>query len=201
MTMNFKCIVPEGEKDGWRINTVTVTQKRAEVDNLQMLMNGHGYAMVKPGKYKRLIDPKNQIVMSEAPMERRTCQWIINNAEGYVLINGLGLGIVLAEVLAKPEVREVWTVEREQAVIDLVWPTFTANPKAKLIHADAMTWRPPKGMRFDVVWHDIWTTMSQDNLDDMKVLHRGYGRIAGKQASWGHDILKAERRRDQRRGW
>lgn len=198
----FDTPAPDGEKDGWRINTFTIKpdNSSARMFNLQALFNGNPEAMVDPGTYRRLVTPKGQIMMSSTQMERRTNWWIIHNAKGRVLINGLGLGCVLSSILTNPEVTEVWVVEKEKAVIDLVWPHFK-DDRLKLIHADALEYRPPKGIRFDVVWHDIWPTVSEDNRKDMKRLHRRYGRICDMQASWSRDKIDTWRRQNRGRYW
>jgi hypothetical protein len=52
-------------------------------------------------------------------------------------------------------------------------------------HADAREKRWPKGRRFDVVWHDIWPTLSPANLDGMSALVRRYASRPDWQACWG----------------
>lgn len=190
--IEFKCDVPDGEAGKWAVQTFEVTKEQAELENLRHAFRGAGWAAVSPGTYKRLMCPGG-VMMSNTPMELRTNLWIIRKARGRVLINGLGLGCVLTAILKKPEVTEVWVVEKEQDVISLVWPTFASDPRCKLIHADALGYKPPKGVRFDVVWHDIWLTICADNLDQMKKLHRRYGRLCFHQASWGRDIIEARR--------
>jgi hypothetical protein len=188
---DFECAVPDGNSGDWAVQSFEVSEEAAKLENLRHSLRGASWAMIRPGVYKRLLCPGG-VMMSNTPMELRTNQWIIAKAKGRVLINGLGLGCVLTAILKKPEVTEVWVVEREKDVIDLVWPTFASDPRCKLIHADALEYRPPKGVRFDVVWHDIWLTICADNLNDMKRLHRRYGRISDKQASWCREIIEAE---------
>lgn len=113
---------------------------------------------------------------------------------GEALINGLGIGMVLKNVLLKDEVEEVTVVERSADVIALVAPHYR-DPRVTVVHADAMEYAPPKGKRFDAVWHDIWTFVCADNLPQMHRLHRRYGRRAAWQGSWSRDIIEAGERR------
>lgn len=194
--MSFEVTVPDGASGDWKIETFTVSRDRAALFNL----GSRGRAAISPGTYKRLTI-SGSVMMSNTPFEYMTNRWIIARAKGRVLINGLGLGAVLTAILKKPEVTEVWVVEKEQDVINLVWPAFAHDPRCKLIHADALDYRPPKGVRFDVVWHDIWISVCTDNLDDMKKLHRRYGRLCNEQASWGRDLIEDDLRRERRSGW
>jgi hypothetical protein len=62
-----------------------------------------------------------------------------------------------------------------------------------------MEYRPDAGARFGAIWHDIWDSICEDNLDQMKTLHRRYGRRCDWQGSWGRDTIEALRRADKRR--
>lgn len=194
--------VPNGTRGGWAIQTFKINRKEAARFNLGCLTrrNGH-YETVSEGIYQRLVTPDQKIMMNTTPMELRTCNWIMREATGSILINGLGLGVILTFILKKKDVKEVWIIEKERAVIDLVGPTYETDKRIKIIHADAMTYVPPKGKRFNVVWHDIWPEFNEDNLVDMNKLHRRYGRLCDKQNSWGREILLQRRRQDRRRYW
>lgn len=137
---------------------------------------------VPAGNYKRLMRG-DTVVMSNTPMEVRTNQPIIRRAHGSVLINGLGLGMALTAILAKPAVESVAVVEKSPEVIELVAPHF-ADPRVRIINADALDYKPPSGIRFNAVWHDIWDYVTADNLPQMHTLHRKYGRRADWQDSW-----------------
>ena len=49
---------------------------------------------------------------------------------------------------------------------------------------NAFEYKLPKGVRYDVVWHDIWDYITSDNLPEMIKLHRKYGRKCDYQESW-----------------
>jgi len=66
---------------------------------------------------------------------------------------------------------------------------------------DCFTWKPPKGERWNVVWHDVWDTICTDNLPEMSKMHRRFGRRCDWQGSWCRERLLFERRREQRDPW
>ena len=98
---------------------------------------------------------------------------------------------------------KVTVIEKSEDVIALVAPTLTKRygVRLEIIHADAFEYKPPKGVRDSVVWHDIWTHLCTDNLKGMGTLHRKYGRSCDWQGSWGKERLKLQEARDKRRGW
>ncbi len=108
-------------------------------------------------------------------------------AEGKVLVNGLGLGVLLKALLDKGDITEVTVIENSEDVINLVAETYLSDDRVSIIHADAFEWKPPKGKRYDFVWHDIWDYICADNLPDMHKLHRKYGRRTSHQESWCRD--------------
>jgi hypothetical protein len=189
--------VPDGESGDWKVTTFTVNDEEAKRFNLANLFGGVHGRDIKPGTYKKLTCKGRGIIMSNTPAEIRDHNYFIYKATGSVLINGLGLGVVLKAILAKPEVTSVTVIEKEEDVIKLVAPYYT-DPRVTIIHADAYEWKPAKGIKYDYVWHDVWDNICTDNLEGMGKLHRKYGRRTAWQDSWSRDTCIYERRREQR---
>jgi len=95
----------------------------------------------------------NVYMMSDSTFEHATNEEIVRRAHGRVLIAGLGLGMILWPIAAKPEVTEIVVVEKSPDVLKLVATTVPA--KVKLINASIHSWRPGDDERFNVVWFDI----------------------------------------------
>jgi len=100
-------------------------------------------------------------------------------------------------------VDKVTVIEKSADVIALVGPALTGRFGARLeiIEADAFEFKPPKGQRFSVVWHDMWDNLCTDNLEGMGTLHRKYGHRCDWQGSWGREILQRYRRQERNQGW
>jgi hypothetical protein len=123
------------------------------------------------------------VVMSDTPAEKQDHYGFVHAAKGHCLINGLGIGMCLKAVLLKESVTAVTVVEKSADVIALVAPYYT-DPRVEIVHSCAFEYEPPKGVRYGAVWHDIWDNICSDNIEQMKRLHRKYGRRAGWQGSW-----------------
>ncbi len=193
------CSLKPGRKSGpWSVEQFTVNKEEAKRFNLGVLMSrGSGVELIDPGTYIRLRHANRGIVMSNTPFERRTCYEAYHYAVGRVLVNGLGLGMVLEGMLSKPEVSFIRVIEIDEHVIKLVGPHFKGNPRVEIIQADALTYRPPVGEKFDFAWHDIWDTYGNDaDAPQMALLGRRYNkRICARNAFWGRDWMRAEKRR------
>lgn len=211
----YKVDVPEGACGAWRIERFEITEQEAAFSRVRAAL-GRSRELVDAGIYTKLVGPTG-LFMSDTPTEISDHLGFIYRAKGRVLIHGLGLGMAAAACLRKPEVTHVTVIEKAQEVIDLVGPwlacvaageplaTLRDDVAARLarseIHAprlsvlcdDAFTWKPPRGERWDVVWHDVWQDLSPDNLPEMHRLHRRFGRRCGWQESWGR--AEAERQR------
>ena len=185
--------VPQGERGDWRVEKFHV--EAMSIANLRLAREGRACS---PGVYTRLVHKRRGIIMSDTTAERRDHWSFILAAEGHVLINGLGLGMCLAAALARPKVIKATVIEIDQDVIDLVWPTYAARPNVEIIQDDAFAYRPPSGIRYGAVWHDIWDEICENNRPQMTKLHRKYGRLADWQGSWGMDRMNLERQRDRR---
>jgi hypothetical protein len=177
--MEIKIDVPDGISGNWSVETFEVKEKELS-QMISMLKYGRG---VPAGKYKRLMR-NGTCVMSNTPDEIRDFMHFVYTAKGSVLVNGLGIGVLLKALINKPEVTEITVIEKSEDVIKLVAQTYLTDNRVSIINADAFEYNPPKDKRYNAVWHDIWDDICADNLDEMKKLHRKYGRKADYQESW-----------------
>lgn len=188
----YKVTVPEGESGKWKVARFTVDADAAKLERLRSMFSSSRGRGVPEGTYTRLMRG-GHVVMSDTPDEIDDHRVAIRLARGNVLINGLGLGMVLQACLNKTEVERVTVVEYSADVLALVAPHYRAmfGDRLTIVQADALTYAPPKGIRFGAVWHDIWDDMCADNLKQMHALHRRYGRRADWQGSWGRDWIES----------
>lgn len=153
-----------------------------------------------PGTYANLL-VNGQLVMSDTRMEQVTNYEVARRSHGSVLIAGLGLGMILHPILAKPEVEQVTVVEINPDVIALVHPSLLST-KLTIICADIRVWKPPKGTLFDTIYFDIWPDLCTDNLKEIARLHQRFKYHLNRSGnpwmgSWGSDWLKQRRRRGE----
>jgi predicted methyltransferase len=191
---HWRSTVPTGTSGKFSIERFTVSNEESQWSFMRE--RGRG---VSPGEYTKLVDTTkvfDSIWMSDTFDELNDQLEPINKATGHVLINGLGLGCVLQCCIEKESVESVTVVEIEPDVIKLVAPHFEAKygDRLKIICADAFQYKPEKGVRYDVIWHDIWHSMCLDNLPEMHRLHRKYGRVADWQGSWSRKYLERLKR-------
>jgi hypothetical protein len=180
--------IPPRRKGNAQVRNFSVSRDKALAYNLSHLGNP-----VCPGDYQKLI-VGDKLMMSSTDWEWETCRDVLCSAKGDVLIFGLGLGLVPAELLDENRkiqggpVNSVTIVELSQDVIDLVGPTLLKKlKKLKIIKGDAFTWSPPPGQKFDTIYFDIWSFSSTDLLPVMgKLMRRAsfWKRSKGKLGSW-----------------
>lgn len=182
--------VKDGKSGIWTLDSFVITPEKAQTLKLRAEYTKDQDEYIPAGVYRRLCCD-NEVVMSNTPMEIRTCEAFIERATGCVLINGLGLGMVLHAILQKPDVTHVTVIEKSQDVINLVAESFAHDPRVEIIHADALKYCPPAGVTYNVVWHDIWPGFSSSNLDEMEALEHKYLRLCDWQDSWGKDQCEA----------
>ena len=175
-----KVAVPEGRRGPWSV------ERFALRDMLRTGAFDRGAAPA--GTYTKLVHAGRGIVMSDTPDEMRDHLEVAARAHGSCLINGLGLGMILAAALRKPNVTDVTVVETDADVIALVGPTYDADPRLTIVHADAFAYQPPPGRRYAMVWHDIWDRISGANLDSMAALMRKFEPITDWQGCWAEDL-------------
>lgn len=131
----------------------------------------HGYitrAVVEP---VRCVLYRDRVPwMSTGLLEQESHAWHVHRARGRVVVFGLGMGLYLHAVAAKPEVErvivvdnapEVLAVLRDAAAID----HWSGHEKITHIEADALDPATPErvrdalgGLRPDYLYADIWPT-------------------------------------------
>lgn len=171
-------IIPAGEH-----STVEVVHDVPDaLSRLQGAMHGQP---LNAEKYTRLII-NGECWMTDAEFECATSVPFERAARGDVLVIGLGLGLGIRPILAKPSVRSVLVLEINEDVIALIAPTIV-HPKLRIVRGNAYSWRPPKAA-FDLVYFDIWKDVpNEDNREDLARLRRHYKvscRQSGRMMAW-----------------
>ena len=189
--------VPEGVLGDYEIKKKTFEDD--PMYTARMRISGRNYI---PGTYTFLYRGST-LVMSDTPDEKQDHIQAVIKAKGNCLIAGLGIGMVLNAVCLKEEVEHVDVVEISQEVIDLVSEYYDNKYPDKITFhcADILQWQPPKNIKYDMAWFDIWDNLCTDNLDEMATLHRRFGRKAEWKGSWGKEILVNQKRKETYYRW
>lgn len=129
---------------------------------------------IPAGDYVRLTY-NGDVVMSDTPMEQRTNRKFVREANGDVLVGGLGIGMIVLAIQDKPDVNSITIIEKSHEVIEMITSQLKFNDKVKIINADVFTWKPEKGQKFDCIYMDIWNWVNSDVWEEeMKPLKRKY---------------------------
>lgn len=196
--MKIDVNVPDGELGNYAVETYTLTEEDLSLFNMRALFKPGGRT-IEPGTYKRLVRTSSPVGIGSRVVLMSNTQAEIDDQHNFiwrakqaktVLINGLGLGVALTEILKSDTICSVTVIEISPEVIALVGPTFTGDSRVTIVYGDAFLYKPPRGTKYDVVWHDVWDYICEDNLDDMKKLHRKYGHRCKWQGSWARELCR-----------
>ena len=188
--MEIDVNVPDGKSGVWEVSTFSVGEDEIKIYNIRAIFQP-GNRTMKAGTYKKLTRNGN-IIMSNTPSEISDHTSFIFKAKKSesILINGLGLGVALTEILKSKFIKDITVIEKSKDVIALSRDTFSKDTRVEIIHADAFEWKPPKNKKYDAIWHDIWDDICVDNLTEMTKLHRKYGKRTKWQRSWNKELCK-----------
>ncbi len=189
--MKIDIKVPNGKRGNVVIEDFEVTESAAKFENMRAIFNSC-CRPIDAGKYKRLMID-GHIMMSNTPAEISDHLNFIHMAlqrGGNILINGLGLGVCLQAIVEFDNIDRIDVVEISEDVIELVGPTFAKYKNVHIHHADAFDFKAPKGLNYNLVWHDIWQDITADNVPEMTKLHRRYGNRTDWQGSWAKELCR-----------
>ena len=191
--IDIPVVVPDGVSGDWAVETFEVTPEGAALHNLHESINPHrGVRHIVPGKYKKLTH-NGGIIMSNTPAEIGDLIPFLRVAKGHVLVTGLGLGVMVAGLSAKKEVKQITVIEKSPDVIKLSAKYYRKRDRVRVIRADAFTWKVPEGSRFNFAWHDIWDGISRENLGEMYRLKLKYQPFCSRQACWCEELCHTAR--------
>ena len=210
ITDTMVCLATEPwQGEQYSLSRMTVTPEQEAFQRLRAAINGRS-RFVPAGTYWNL-SLGGAPMMTDTPDEKRDHIGPVMQAQARaqlhpinVLINGLGLGCIANAMLAIPNVAHVTVVEHDADVARHMGPPIIdlwGEQRVTIAHADAFTYQPPKGCKYGVAWHDIWQSISPDNLPDMHRLHRKYGRRASWQGSWARKHCERMLRHEKQYGY
>jgi hypothetical protein len=169
----FRYDGPVGTKGPWTIKKFVVPKDSLAVLRL-VRDGGRGTG---PGDYHMLTrkeeDGSDTIVMSDTNAEMGDFLNDMREAEGHVLVGGLGMGLAIKAMLLTKKVKSITVVELSQDLIDLVGGHYR-DIRVRIVQGDIFKYVPPKNFKYDWAWFDIWDTISDDNLPDMAKLRERY---------------------------
>ncbi len=206
--LRMATVIPEGKIGKAEVKHFKVSKSQSGATAIRAAFDNAAH-YVPPGKYAKLT-VGGKVMMTDTMFEKSTNHEFLTRAHGDVLITGLGLGVVLRPLLEKDAVDRILVVEKSEDVYNLVWRyVFQAvchkvgiGRKLNIVIADAFDWHPKE--RFDVIWHDIWSDISEDNLPEITKLKRRYGQWLNHdnpyrwQGAWVEDRLRSTKRQFDR---
>lgn len=203
---NFKMEVGEVKELGLaRLSTFEFSNSSDPLFNLRAIREG-GLSYMDDGKYVRLsVD--GVLMMTDTRMEKLTNVEFCKNANGKVLIAGLGIGLILQNIKNKVKdgtITEIVIIEKCQDVIDLVSPIYSDMP-ISYICADILEYKPCKEEIFDTIYFDIWAISDfEENLPQISMLHNRWKYNKNKNNpkswmnSWMKEIMQNDKRKEKR---
>ena len=149
-----------------------VETERFKLDSFEINQNNRSFRTNIPyGVYMRLLDKqKQEVIMSDTPMEWSTNIKFIREANGDVLIAGLGMGMVLLAIQDKLDVNTITVVEKEPEIINMICSQLPLNEKVRVVQGDIFDWKPQRGTKYDTIYFDIWNYVNEDVYEEMKSL-------------------------------
>lgn len=190
-----------------KITRFHISEDEARMCNIRTLMNyGSGIERVDSGDYIRL-HVNGMLMMSDTRMEKITNTEFIKNAHGEVMIAGLGIGLILENLIPLYESGDVTRIvvyEKYQDVIDLVAHRYMDRLPLEVRCEDIMTYKPQKEEKYDTLYFDIWPDICEDNLKDIRILHnrwKSHKKDGAWMGSWMADFLRKRRAAERRSSW
>lgn len=197
--MADRAILPEGESGAvklvhdrhWPGEELLLVTERAAFLTGHPMMN---FKCEEPTTIHRLESEKHGTWMTDLPCEMvQMHDELAAYATGRVLIGGLGLGIVARMCAVKREVKRITVVERDQDVVNLVWPHLQEflRGKANIVVGDIADFDP--GTMYDVALLDTWQTDGErDWTGEVVPLRRKFARRIPYILCWREEVMMSQ---------
>lgn len=201
-------LLPDSKKGSAELRSFTVDKATVEFTKLKAAMSGLSseYLGFKPGKYARLLI-HGSTIMSNTYMEIETNRSIMDNANGKVLIAGLGIGMIILPIQEKKNVDKIIVVENNEDVIDLVANKLPLHHKVEIVKGNIFDLSLSKDDKFDTIYFDIWDGICADYWNEMKKLTSKFKYKVNREnknhmlTSWRKEDMKRLYYEEQNTGW
>jgi len=128
-------------------------------------------------------------IMSDCPLEYEDRRdFFKSNPHGFIVVGGLGLGVVVDELLEIDSVDHIFIVEIDSEVINLTGGKYKDNQKVTIVHADVRDFdldilpETPSSIYMDI-WDDDLGTSYEERVDVCK----HWGGVCTECFSWAID--------------
>ena len=172
----------------WEIRTHVVTEDEAEREALAAQITG---GIPTPAGEYRLLVHDGEVWMSDVPSEIADHAEVLEQAArrgGRVLVHGLGLGLVINDLLTLDRVEHVDVVELEPEIIRLTGVQFAGLDRVSIRWGNALTFEWPDDAWWSVVWHDIWADTGTETWEEAFALTARFAGRCDWQACWAHPM-------------
>jgi hypothetical protein len=150
-----------------------------------------GWNAEPPGHY---IVKEGHVWMSTSRLERESHAVHLHDAEGTVVMCGIGMGMYLFNIAAKPAVKKIIAVDLDTSVMDLVrnatgFDSWAGRDKLVFVHKNAMELTPADlgNVPIDYLYVDIWPELGNpEALPQTRAIQAGVK--ARKVGWWGQEL-------------
>lgn len=109
------------------------------------------------------LEIDNYVWMSNTDDEYKDITRSVSIANGDCFVGGLGLGIIIRELLGNPLVSSIDIVEKNPDIIDVIGPLFK-NERVNIINGDC---RYPTDKLYSFVYFDYWLEPTREIFDEL----------------------------------
>jgi hypothetical protein len=181
----------------WTTDLFMPSYQAKELENWRILDGGQlghdwGYVsgpvmlQILPSLLRRVRSPQSkdsaewEIWMSLTPHEIESQELGCRYAYGHVVVMGLGMGWIAANMVLNVNVTKVTVVDLDPEVIDLFDLSgafdslpVSAQEKIEIVNADATQWKPKVPGSVDFLYADIWFGLAEpEALDQVRQMQK-----------------------------
>jgi len=114
--------------------------------------------------------------MSNQPQEIKNIERVVKTAKGNCFVGGLGLGLVVQELLKIREVEHVDVVEINREVIETC-SRRVIDKRVSIYEGNAKTFFPNSS--YDWIYYDIWLSPTLEEIEECKTASFPYLKDSG----------------------
>lgn len=146
--------------------------------------------------YYQLTRDNKTVVMDTGDFEKLTNKYFLDNANGDVIVFGVGMGFVIFPLLQDPTITSIKIVEYDQEIIDYVGGIIKQNDvnnKVTIVQGNVKTYyQEVTNEQYDFVYIDYWDYLTPEAYNEMAqypTLYQGFKKDSNSIIfSWCQDI-------------
>jgi len=125
------------------------------------------------------LNKEDKTIMCTTEFELLTNKPFLDNANGDVLIFGLGLGLIVFPILNDTDITSITIIENDESIIEYIGNKileYDTDNKVTILSGDGYNYHTymDQNEKYDTIFLDFWVELNKENIEEITLVKENY---------------------------